>query len=524
MSKVKTSVHFKRYNPTENLLLPPNLDELIGPSDLVRVVSRMVDRWDLTSLINQYCGGGCPAYHPKMLLKVLLYAYSCKIYTGRQIARALTKDIHFMWLSAQNRPDYRTINNFRSGRAKKTIESLFTEMLKCLLEDKYISMENYFCDGSTFFSNGNPTRIQWKKSAMRYKEIAELNCQELFKEIDELNDQEEKLYGQANLEQTGEQSAEVSEEKMAERTKKFNEVIKKATDVKIKKKAESLKVKIERQQEKIKKYRQQIETSGDRSGFNVTDTDASAMRMKDGRLLGGYNVLAGCENQFIINCSVHQNTNDGACFKDHVDQLEKISPVMPGTIVADSVFGTEDNYDLMAQKQINNYLKYPTLHEEEKPHYTPKPFSNASFDYDPFTNTYICPNKRVLNFIGEEKSEKRKNGHQSTYKKYQCNNCSGCPFKVECCEQEKNKNRIIRVNPNLEMHRKQAAQNLRSSLGWELRKRRNIEIESCFGDIKENMGIRRCHLRGLLKVKTDFCLISMAHNLRKIHLLLKNVA
>src|SRR6202165_916884 len=109
MAKVQSPAQFKHYQPEQILLLPPSLDELIEGTDLVRVVSQVVDAMDISGLINQYKGGGTTAYHPRMLLKILLYAYSVKIYTGRKIAKALRQDIHFMWLSGMSRPDFRTI-------------------------------------------------------------------------------------------------------------------------------------------------------------------------------------------------------------------------------------------------------------------------------------------------------------------------------------------------------------------------------------------------------------------------------
>jgi transposase len=142
MAKVKTSVIFKQYHQQQVLLLPPSLEELISPKHLVRVVNQVVESMDISDLINLYEGGGTSAYHPRMLLKVLLYAYSVKIYTGRKMAKALTQDIHFMWLSGMSRPDFRTLNSFRSSKAKEVIEVLFKEMLEFLLAHGYITMEN----------------------------------------------------------------------------------------------------------------------------------------------------------------------------------------------------------------------------------------------------------------------------------------------------------------------------------------------------------------------------------------------
>ena len=518
MAKVKRSIVFKQYNPSENLLLPSSLGELIDSKHLVRVVNNIVERMDITSLINQYTGGGTSAYHPRMLLKILLYAYCKKIYTGRKIESALKESIHFMWLAGGNRPDFRTINNFRSGKAKLTIEALFSEMLKLLMEDNYIKMENYFCDGSTFRADGNQHKMSWKKNAEKYKNSAEQKCKDLFKQIDLLNEAEDNSYGTGNLEETGDNAKTVTAEQIAERTRKLNAIIEKTTDVKQKRKAGRIQKHIEEQQQKIIKYEQQMKTAGNRSGFNKTDKDASGMRMKNQELLPAYNVLAGSENQIIVNYSVHQNSNDATCFKAHLEQLEKHSPVLPGNIVADSIYGTEENYELLEQKNINNYLKYPAFPKEEMARYKPEPFSNSDFIYDALNNIYICPEGKSLIFKQEVRTEKRQSGYQATVKLYACNDCSGCPFYEPCCTVRKETNRSLKINEKLDAYKKKARENLRSSAGWELRKKRGVEIESCFGDIKHNMGIRRCHLRGLEKVKADFCLIAMAHNLRKIHL------
>jgi transposase len=103
----------------------------------------VVESLDISGLINQYKGGGTTAYHPRMLLKILLYAYSVKIYTGRKIAKALRQDIHFMWLSGMSRPDFRTINNFRSSKAKEAIEQLSGQMLLFLKQEQKKSAGSY---------------------------------------------------------------------------------------------------------------------------------------------------------------------------------------------------------------------------------------------------------------------------------------------------------------------------------------------------------------------------------------------
>jgi transposase len=518
MAKVKTSVIFKQYNQQQSLLLPPSVEELIGAKHLVRVVNEVVECMDISELINLYEGGGTSAYHPRLLLKVLLYAYSVKIYTGRKIAQALKQDIHFMWLSGMSRPDFRTINHFRSSKAKEAIEVLFKELLEFLLQHSYIKMENYFCDGSTFRADANQHKMIWKKNAERYKAGTEEKCRSLFKQIDELNSREDQQYGNSDLEENGE-AATISKEAIQEQVCRLNEKLKTTTDKSSQRKAATIKKKLNEAASKLDKYNTQINKAGKRSGYNQTDEDASAMMMKNKvEILPAYNVLAGSEQQFITGVSVHQNTNDGVCFKDHMERAAAQQPFRPDRVIADSIFGTEQNYELLQGMEIENYLKFPTYHAEQTKSYQNNPFLKDNFPYDPLTDSYECPNGLRLVFKSQHQQTHKRTGYVSLIREYECTDCTSCPFYQRCCKSTKGENRIIQVNEKLEDYKQQARQNLGTQKGVRLKKQRSIEIESCFGDIKHNMGFRRFHLRGLKKVKTEIILVAMAHNLRKVYL------
>ena len=518
MAKIKSSVVFKQYAQQQSLLLPPSLSELIGERHLVRVINEVVESMDISDLINLYQGGGTSAFHPRMLLKVLLYGYSVKIYTGRKIAQALKQDIHFMWLSGQSYPDFRTINNFRSSKAKEVIEVLFKELLEFLFEHSYIKMENYFCDGSTFRADANQHKMIWKKNAERYKGKTEQRCKQLFKQIDDLNSQEETQYGGSNLKENGESST-VTKEAINEQVSRLNEKLKSVTDKRTVRKANTIKRKLKEAVVKIDKYDAQIHKAGKRSGYNKTDVDASAMMMKNKvEVLPAYNVLAGSEEQFITGVSVHQNTNDGVCFKDHMEQAAVQQPFTVDRVIADSIFGTEQNYELLEGKEIENYLKFPPYHPEQTKSYKSNPFLKDNFPYDPLTDSYECPNGLRLVFKSKHQQTHKRTGYKSIIKEYECIDCTGCPFYQQCCKSTKGENRMIQVNEKLEDYKQQARENLGTEKGIQLKKQRSIEIESCFGDIKHNMGFRRFHLRGLKKVKTEITLVAMAHNLRKIYL------
>lgn len=520
MKKFRPKAKFKRYDQGQMMVLPPSLDELISRDHLVRVVDRTLEEMDLTRLYDPYKGGGTTSYDPKMMLKVIVYAYALKIYSGRKIARALRQDITFMWLSGMSRPDFRTINLFRSGVLKETIEHIFSSMLMFLVEKKYVRFENYFVDGTDMQADANKHKVVWKKNAKRYKEMAEQKLKHLFEKIDQINEEENKKYGDNDLEETGAPS-QVTDEQIKGYATKINKLLQETSNKTDNRQGEKLKKEIKLQQEKRDKYQHQIDLSDERSGFSVTDPDATVMRTKTDELRPAYNVMIGTENQMIVNYSIHQNPSDTANLISHLDQLDTHTDRKPENMMGDAAFGSEENYDALEQREIGNYLKYNTFHQEQTKKHKQNRFHKDNFPYVEEEDYYICPNNKYLVFSHIEK-HKTKTNYVIERKVYECENCEGCPFAEEC--KKTDKNRKIYVSEKFERFKQQARDNLLSDKGLELRKKRSIEDESVFGDIKRNQSFRRFHLKGKEKVKTEFGIVSIAHNLRKIHCKQMNLA
>ena len=167
---------------------------MIPEGHLVRVVNEMINDVDRSILEAQYKGGGTSAYDPQMLLKVIIYAYTQRIFTSRQIAKALRENVNFMWLSGMNRPDFRTINRFRGKVMKAVINEVFYGIIDQLLEMGMIDLQSYFMDGTKIEANANKYSFVWKKSTQTYKARLQEKVKALLEQIDELEAEEEKEY------------------------------------------------------------------------------------------------------------------------------------------------------------------------------------------------------------------------------------------------------------------------------------------------------------------------------------------
>lgn len=111
------------------MLLPRELGEMIDTYHPVRVINTVLDSLDIDSIVKKYKAGGTSSYHPRMLLKVLVYAYICNEYSSRRIEQLCTRDVQFMWLAAMSTPDHNTINRFRSDKLKDVLKDVFTQIV-----------------------------------------------------------------------------------------------------------------------------------------------------------------------------------------------------------------------------------------------------------------------------------------------------------------------------------------------------------------------------------------------------------
>ena len=175
----------KSDNQNQMMIIPPSLDELIPSNHVVRIVNAVIDRLDISEILSTYRGGGNSCFDPRMMLKVLIYAYLNNIYSSRRIERMLSENICFMWLSGMSRPDYRTINYFRGKRLKTGIDNVFTQVVELLHHEGMITLNVQYIDGTKVESSANKYTFVWKKSVEKYDSRLKRKTDALLKQIEE---------------------------------------------------------------------------------------------------------------------------------------------------------------------------------------------------------------------------------------------------------------------------------------------------------------------------------------------------
>ena len=499
----------KSDNRKQNLLLPPSLDDLVPENHMVRVVDAVIDRLDISDILSTYRGGGNSAFNPKMMLKILVFAYLSNVYSSRRIEDLLRRDIYFMWLAGMKRPDFRTINYYRGKRLKDGFDAVFTQVVKLLHEEGFVSLKVQYIDGTKIESVANKYTFVWRGSVEKYDARLKTKTEALLSQIE----QSHAIENQENP-----VSEELTAEEVAKRVGRIKEKV--DADNLSKEERKALKQIETDAVPRINRYKEQLETMGSRNSYSKTDPDATFMRMKEdamlnGQLKPGYNVQISTENQFITNFGIYQRPTDTLTMIDYLESFKVRYGQQSEVIVADSGYGSEENYEYMFRNGMTPYVKYNMFHVEQRRSYRNNPFRVSNLFYNPDDDFYVCPMGQKMKFIRQEKRYTA-SGYQQTVSVYIARRCEGCPLRGQCHKSKRD--RQIEVNHTLDDYKARARELLTSEQGLKHRSNRPIEPEAVFGQIKECGRFRRLRLKGLTGAKIDFGLKALAHNLRKLAL------
>ena len=501
---------FKPYHQNQLMALPPTFDEMIPKEHPVRVVNQIIDQIDLDPILRKYFGGGTSSYHPRMLLKVLVYAYLCNVYSSRKIEAATRENIHFIWLSAMEQPDHNTINRFRTDRLKGVIKKVFSQVVMLMVDSGHVDLQRVYTDGTKIEANANRYTFVWGKSIKHNRERIVSRIDELWQYTQTIAKEELKDTAPTHYTSIDPQEVRNTIEQIDQELKD------KPIDEEIKKKIKYAK---KNYPEALERYKKQEELLGERNSFSKTDPDATFMRMKEdhmlnGQLKPGYNAQISTNNQIITNYTIHQNPADTKTLKPHLESFNQEYGFLPQELTADAGYGSEENYEFLEQNHVEAFVKYIQFHQEQhKKKNDKREFHVDNLYYNKQENCYYCPMGQRMNFLGT-KIDITDAGYQRILSRYQAQNCKLCPLRGRCHKSEGN--RIVEVSLRLNELKAKAKERLLSEKGIAHRKRRSIEVEPVFGMLKQNKGFRRFYTRGIDNVSIEFGLLALAHNLKKL--------
>ena len=510
----------REYFTPYQMKLPLEISKIIEISDPVYTFCEVVEHIDLNKyLAVKESRTGRPRYDSEKLLKVILFAFMENGYCSvREIEKLCKTDIRFMWLlDGEKAPSFMTIDNFMNESLTTSIESIFAEINGYIFAEENVDLDHVYIDGTKIVANANKYSWVWKKSSVKNRQKTFCKVTDLLEEINTLIAFQGVKFGLRE---------EYAIEYLEEIAKKYISL----TGIKPeeiptgrghrKTPEQRLYGKLVEYTEKLKNYAEHIHICGEtRNSFSKTDHDATFMRMKrdymgNDQLLPGYNIQLGICDEYIAVCDIKQYASDMDCFQPLMNRFNAVYGHYPRYPVADAGYGSFDNYLFCEEHGMKKYMKFTMFKKEtEDSKYLNDPYRAVNFPINENGHP-VCPNGKEFHYL---KSLKIKGNHYGrTEELYQCEDCSECPLKNDCCKCEGN--RVVRLNEELSAFHKEVIGNLNSVQGALLRMNRSIQAEDAYGVIKWNRGYTRARRRGLDGLILEISMICCGFNLHKYHL------
>lgn len=489
-------------------------EQNIPKDEPCRLVDDFVEHLDMRRIEELFCPNGRPSYDPRMLLKVIIYSYMNGKTSCREIEESVRYDDRYKWLADYSNPDYITINRFRN-KIKDEIQDVFKQLVDFLVDCGEADLTEAFIDGTKIRSKSNTHTLRWRKVINRSLVKRISDAKSLLGECEKIGEDEEKEI-EGDLEEAKSICAklQLEEDKLSQELS--DETIKDENNSHDDKKKALLERKVQKAIYELQSKIHDIEILNRRNSYSITDNDASAMIMKEdvgtqASPKPGYNLGISTNNQYITLFDIYDNASDHPTLIPFLEKFNSTNGKYPGLVIADAGYGSEQNYEWIDKHGIQSFVKYPGFDSEKEADMN-NPYLPENFPYDQSKDIITCPAGYHLPKIRMETGIS-KVGYTQHRAIYYCDKCSSCPQNGKC--KSKDEEGFFSVNHKLQHYKKIEREKLKSLEGKSYLKKRTVEPEAVFGQIKGNMRYQRFRHFGKDKVIMDFAIMSIAHNLKK---------
>jgi len=454
-------------------LLPSSIEEYVPADAPVRAYDMLIEALDFQALeipINEFKVGNS-SYHPKSMMKLLVYGYSYGIRSSRKLEQAVYDNMSFIWLMGGIKPDHKTIAEFRR-KNKKSISKVLRQCVRLCIKLNLIAGNVLFVDGSKIAANAS------KKSMHKRKWYEE--------ELKEIDERIEKLLKEC--------------EAIDERERKQPSFV-------------SMQKELCDKQRLKKRVSQALSAldGGKSKQSSLSDPECKNMKFKQG-FHPGYNVQSVVDDKYglIAHAEVTPAVNDLNQFASQVDQAQEALGIKCEVACADSGYADTDELAKIDSQGIHVVVpsQRQALHKPEQP------FSKSEFSYDREQDCYRCPEGNKLELVRREKTSGKRH-----YRIKKPGLCQRCKHFGKCTESG-NGRTILRLGNEDTKGRLELQYSTTKS--QEIYAKRKSRVELPFGHMKRNLGADHFLVRGISGALVETSLLATCFNVARM-LTLKGV-
>jgi transposase len=468
-------------------LLAPSLEEMIPDDHICFLVESIIETMDFSLFDIRYSGSGHPAYHPRILLKILIMGILDRVRSSRRLAKNARENIVYMYLSEKVTPDFRTISDFRKDNGD-IVKEAFKHTVTFAREEGLLDVSHLSTDGTKLRANASNRRVLSGEEIEFLLRFVDEELEQWARE-DEIEDRE---YGELrgidqlpkSSKKTLQKAAKYYIKKMKEMGGRFKDGVK----------------------EGLERAHKEVE-EGNVKQVSTTDPDSRFMKNKKGRIELSYNCQVTTEKRgFIVANDIIQGANDTDQLRPQVKQTkENLGGLADkGEWSFDSAYFESGNIKFLSNEGIDGYI--PDRDEKKRGN----PFDKRHFRNDAQEDCYICPVGKRVSFLREVFDREK----QKAVRVYRGEECIGCKERWRCTGRKDGIRHIKAYPEEAELNAMRVK--MRTSEAKERYRIRKQSVEVVIGDIKENKGVRVFLTRGLETVKSEFNLICGACNIKRI--------
>jgi transposase len=496
---------YKRYDYKQMLMLPVSLEDQLTPGTLEFGIHTVVETCiDLSLFDEKYKNDetGRFAYDPKILLKIVLFAYSRGLTGSRRIEQACRENVIFMALACGQKPDHSTICAFVSSM-KAEIMPLFRDVLMVCEEEGLLGGSFFALDGLKLPSNASKEWSGKLSKLERKKEKLEGKLKQL------LDEHEREDRGDDDPSGPGSFPRKTTRDKQIKR--------------------------IQRQAKRLQKWLQENEakigSNGKEITSNITDNDSGQMTTSHG-YIQGYNAqaLVDDKHQVVVHGEVFGTVSDHehvepimAGAKENMQAIGHDEDYFTGAIfTADTNYHSQSNLKSCQKMELDAYIpdryfrrRDPRYADQKRYWPKRKKFHLEDFHYDEAKDHYVCPNGKRLKIKARELYREG-----LVYRVYIADkkDCQPCPLRLKCLTGRGAKRKYLWVPIAVQLTNlsRRMAGKVDTEMGRKIYPRRIAIAEPVFANIRTHKRLDRFTLRGKIKVNIQWLLYCMVHNIGKI--------
>jgi transposase len=493
---------YKDYSYTQGIMVSVDFTQQILPGTLEHTIHWLVEnRIDVTGLEKKYTNDntGAPAYDPRIVLKIVLLAYSRGITSSRTIMRACRENIVFRALSADSSPDFTTIASFIRGM-KDEIRTIFTNVLLVCAEMDLLGGTEFALDGCKMSSHASKEMSGTFPDLKKKKEKIE-------KTITYLIDKHER--------QDHEESGNESRKPGQTHERRIKRLQAKADKIK----------------DFLADNKPKLKSRTGEAQSNITDNESAKMKTGHG-VVQGYNglVLVDAKHQIVVHAEAFGSGQEHELLQPMIEGAKETAEdaglgrkYFQGTrIIADTGCFEEDNLNYLAAEKVDAYIPDQQFRRRD-PRFADagrhkgkrkQLFTKEDFQYDESNDIFICPGGRKLAYSRDQKFGNTE-GRRYLSTRAQCRDC---PLRDNCLRSDTTRYRTLYVinkyfnrNYSDEMKKK-----IDTPEGRDIYSRRMGIVEPVFGNVRNAKRLDRFTLRTKAKVNIQWLLYTIIHNIGKI--------